>query len=338
MAKKLFPTIKIIKQIKQKALPCFLLYTIPMNYKKLLTSLLLFSQLLLPTFALAQSEKSQEYSTETSTITDSSNPVTNYGAASIGSLIGIGRSLISVVEGVGTFIISPLQSTNSLAQALINYDVTAQVIVEGMKGRALAISQVDNSSFISFYNSSMATTQTITDVCTVVCTLGAGATFKGSQLAKVTVNVSNATEKANALVKITEVLRAGIITKLSNALIDLGKARNAEELIQFAKNSTLREVGASSDTVHVLYGTVNDGRAVFDKVTYGWAKEVKQLSSTETGILATSPDKLSTIMYRPKSTFQAKAPFKDINATLDTNVLDKTTGKIIKTSEIKFAQ
>ncbi len=286
-------------------------------------------------------QKNQENTTELTTINDSSNPVTNFGSATIGSLMGIASSVVGIIEAVGTIIIKPLQTVTNLAQALINYDTTANVIYEGLRGRALAIVQVDNSSFVSFYNSSKATSQTLTDVCLVVCTFGGGAVIKGVEISKTAVVVSdiaNASEKVNALAKITTALRGTQFARLlSEALASLGKATTAEELITKASQSTLRVSEASSSTVHVLYGTVESARAVFDVVTKGWMieKETAEL------IVKISPDGLSKIGFRLKSSTPAMSPLKTINATMDVQRFEKY-GTIFKELgpkvEIKFAQ
>jgi hypothetical protein len=117
-------------------------------------------------------------------------------------------------------------------------------------------------------------------------------------------------------------------------------ARSVPELLSLTNK--YKVVQASSNTVHVLAGTADDAKAVFEAQTMGWG--VARTIPDERGVLKTitSPDGTYSLTLRDFNTEAAMPPFKQINGTIDvleytvySNGISKPKGELI---EIKFAK
>jgi len=140
-------------------------------------------------------------------IVDKAKFVAIPGIITAGAVSGIAQGVYSVVEGVGTLVLHPIKTADNIGYAVVNYDKTATAIYEGLKGRVSAVVYVDTDDFISVYNASVAVGQTVFDVCTVVCSVGAGVAVKGTQVTKVAVDVSATADKAAEVAKLAQTLK-----------------------------------------------------------------------------------------------------------------------------------
>lgn len=176
-------------------------------------------------------------------------------AAPVGALVGMISGLVqgaySVVEGATTLVFHPIQTGQNIGYAITNYDKTADAIYQGLKGRTAAVIYADGTSFISAYNAGVAIGQTAFDVCTVACTIGAGVAVKGTQVAKVSVDVSNTANKAVEIEKLVRVLRvaqeAKIVKTLNSATTKLLSSAEREAIASAISDASLK------NTFNALY-------------------------------------------------------------------------------------
>jgi hypothetical protein len=153
----------------------------------------------------------------------------------VGIVAGLVKGLYSVVEGIIESANILIYHRENIRSAINNPGETAEAIYEailqGLRGRAAAIIYVDDTSYISVFNSGMAIGETIFDVCSVACSFGAGAVVKGTQTAKISVNVGKTADKAAEIAKIKRVLESAAI---KNAI----KLRNLPEYAKIVVSSS----------------------------------------------------------------------------------------------------
>ena len=141
----------------------------------------------------------------------------------VGIISGILQELYTLAEGLGTLVLHPIQTGENIISAVVNYDKTAEAIYESLMGRVSTIVHIDSNSFIGYYNSGVSIGKTAVDVCTIFCTLGGGTVAKGTQVAKITVDVTNTTNKFAEISKIASALKVANKTKAIEKAKAIGK-------------------------------------------------------------------------------------------------------------------
>lgn len=143
---------------------------------------------------------------------------TNNVVQTAGMVYGAGKGLLTTAQGLAVLVLHPVQSAQNIGYAVVNYNETAAVIYDGLKTRGAAIAYVDSNSYVSVFNQGAAIGQTAFDACTVLCTAGAGVAVKGSQLAKISVDVSNTANRTAEIARVAEVLRSTAAMKASRSV------------------------------------------------------------------------------------------------------------------------
>lgn len=145
--------------------------------------------------------------------------VVNDAVEGAGMVYGAGKGLVSTIQGLAVFVLDPVRGAQNISYAVVHWDETAAVLYDGLKTRGAAIAYVDSDSYVSVFNKGSALGQTAFDVCTVFCTGGVlGGAIKGSQLAKVSVDVSSTANRTAEIAKLAEVLRRAAAIKASQSV------------------------------------------------------------------------------------------------------------------------
>ena len=139
----------------------------------------------------------------------------------------------------------------ALVDSVENYEKVGNALYEGLQARKAEIFYVDPDNYISVYNGSKAFGITTFDVCTIACTLGGGTVVKGTQLAKVAIDVSKTANKVAEVNKLVEVIKttnnARILAKFTDWLRQ--GLTNTVVYIGYDVNGVAKYVGITNDIV-----------------------------------------------------------------------------------------